>query len=239
MNMSSPTASRNQNRLFSGFHPTGRISGERQVRPLLLGSFCAFVFLFLLPGLALAHPLHAEYVSSDPAANAMLQKAPTTITIHFMENLNPQGSDITVYDVDGKQVSTGSAQVDRTDLKSMMVNIQPNKSEIYTVNWHNVSAVEGHHDSGSFRFFVNINSMLKGMMANSSNGSQSSMPGMGSASTSQSASNTSSGVPAWLAGLIGIIGLIVGGGATYVFTRQSTQRVAPVATSTPPTKTRV
>ncbi len=240
MNMSHPTASRNQNGLFSDLHLTEGRLRERQIRPLLLGSFCAFALLFLLPGLALAHPLHAEYVSSDPGANAMLQKAPTTITIHFMENLNPQGSDITVYDVDGKQISTDSAQVDRTDLKSMMVNIQPNKSEIYTVNWHNVSAVEGHHDSGSFRFFVNISSMLKGMMENSSNGSQNAMPGMGSSSNNQTgASNASSGVPAWLAGLIGVIGLLVGGGATYVFTRQSAQRVAPAATPTPLTKTRV
>ncbi len=62
--------------------------GKHQARPLLLGSLCAFVFLFLLPGFALAHPLHAEYISSDPAANAMLQKALTTITIHFMENVS-------------------------------------------------------------------------------------------------------------------------------------------------------
>ncbi len=239
MNIFHLTAS-NQRRLFSSFHLIDRILGGRQVQPLLLGSFCAFVLLFLLPGLALAHPMHAEYVSSDPAANAMLQKAPTTITIHFMENLNPQGSDITVYDVDGKQVSTGSTQVDRADLKSMQVNLQPNKSEIYTVNWHNVSAVEGHHDSGSFRFFVNISSMLKGMMTNSSNGSSNAMPGMGSSSNNQAGtSNASSGVPPWLAGLIGIIGLIVGGGATYVFTRQATQRVALAATPTPSTKTRV
>lgn len=236
MNMSHLTVSCNQNTLFSSLH----IPGMRQIRLLLIGSFCALVFLFLIPGLALARPLHAEYVSSDPAANAMLSKAPTTITIHFMENVNPQGSDIIVYDVDGKQVSTGSAQVDRADLKSMQVNIQPNKSEMYIVNWHNVSAVEGHHDSGSFRFFVGISSMLKGMLANSSNGSQGSMPGMGTSSTNQSAaSNASSGVPAWLTGVIGIIGLIVGGGATYVFTRQSNQKVAPTANTTSPTKTRV
>ena len=240
MNMSHPIASRNQNRLFSSLRVLRGKQGRRQGRPLLLGSLCAFVFLFLLPGLALAHPLHAEYVSSDPAANAMLQKAPTTITIHFMENVTPQGSDITVYDVDGKQVSTGSAQVDRSDLKSMLVNMQPDKSEMYVVNWHNVSAVEGHHDSGSFRFFVGISSMLKGMLANSSNGSQGSMAGMaGSSNAQSSASNASSGVPTWLAGVIGIVGLIVGGGATYVFTRQASQKGAPATNTIPSTKTKV
>ncbi len=243
MNRSHPTASRNQNLLFSSLHLLGRKLGKLQARPLLLGSLCAFIFLFLLPGLAQARPLHAEYVSSNPAANAMLSKAPSTITIHFMENVDPQGSDIIVYDVDGKQVSTGSAQVDRADLKSMQVNMQSDKSEMYVVNWHNVSAVEGHHDSGSFRFFVGISSMLKGMLANSSNGSQGSMagmPGMSGSSTSQSAaSNASSAVPAWLAGLIGIIGLVVGGGATYIFTRQSTKRVAPAVNTTPSAKTKV
>ncbi len=225
MNLLHPITAHNQHTRFHPSHLFISKLVKRQLQLVSLGSFFALVFLFLLPSFALARPLHAEYVSSDPAANAMLQKAPTTITIHFMEQVVPQGSDIIVYDVDGKQVSAGPAQVNPTDLKAMHVAIQPNTSEVYVVYWHNISAVEGHHDSGSFRFFVNISPMLKGMLANGSNGSQSSMAGMSTSGTSTS--NASSDVPSWLATVIGIVGLVVGGGATYVAIRQSGQKATP------------
>lgn len=135
---------------------------------MLFGLFCSLAVLLLVPSVVLANPAHAEYVSSDPAANAMLTKAPTMITIYFSEQVNPSGSDILVSNVDGKPVSTVAAQVDRSDLKTMTVTMKGDQSEVYVVNWHTVSAVEGHHDSGSFRFFVNISSMLKGMIGSPS-----------------------------------------------------------------------
>jgi len=184
---------------------------------LLLG----IVFLLVAPGTALAH---AEYVSSDPGTNAQLAKAPTIVTVHFSENVDPAGSDITIYDVDGKLVSTAAAQVDRADLKTMTVSMKSNGSEIYVVNWHTVSAVEGHHDSGSFRFFVNISPMLKGMVSGGGMGSMG-----GSMSSSSTTSSSSSGIPLWGAILIGIGGLIIGGLAVWLFARSTLQgkQIAP------------
>lgn len=184
----------------------------RGVCPAMLGLLCSLLLVSLLATTAQARTLrvaHAEYVSSDPASNAMIMTAPTTIVVHFSEAVNPTGSDLLVYDVNGNLVSTAAAQVDRNDLKTMTVSIQSNGSEVYVVLWHTVSAVEGHHDSGSFRFFVNISPMLQSMV----NGK---MSGMGSSSSSSSAS---SGVPVWAALLIGVIGLIIGGGGSFLFLR--------------------
>lgn len=180
---------------------------------MLFGLFCSLAVLLLVPSVVLANPAHAEYMSSDPAANAMLTKAPTMITVHFSEALNPSGSDITVSDVDGKPVSTAAAQVDRSDLKTMTVTMQGDQSEVYVVSWRTVSAMEGHHDAGSFRFFVNISPMLKGMVGSPSMSDSS--PSSGSASSS-----SSSGIPIWITVLVGVLGLLLGGAVVFALTRR-------------------
>jgi methionine-rich copper-binding protein CopC len=194
-------------------------STSRRVCSMLFGLFCSLAMLLVMPGMALAQPAHAEYVSSDPAANAMLAKAPTKITIHFAEEVNPAGSDITVYDAYGKVVSTEAAQVDRADLKTMTVPMKADKSEIYVVNWHTASAMEGHQDAGSFRFFVNISPMLKGMVNNPSM-SGSSMTSSGSMASNSSSSSSSSGLPIWVTVLVGVLGLLVGALVMLVFGRR-------------------
>jgi methionine-rich copper-binding protein CopC len=216
MDSSYLTKQSNLSRAMASFSPTRRVCST------LFGLLCSVAILLVIPGIiALANPAHAEYVSSDPAANAMLTKAPTTITVHFAEQVNPAGSDITVYDIDGNTVSTGAAQVDRADLKTMTVTMKDNKSEIYVVNWHTVSADEGHHDAGSFRFFVNISPMLKGMVQNQSM-SGSGMSSSGSMSSSSTPSTSSSGLPIWVTVLVGVLGLLIGGGVgTFAFGRRS------------------
>ncbi|HEY7419582.1 MAG TPA: copper resistance protein CopC [Ktedonobacteraceae bacterium] len=190
----------------------------------ILGLFFSLLPVSLLTTTVQAHTLqaaHAEYVSSDPASNAMLKTAPTTVVVHFSEAVNPNGSNLLVYDVNGKLISPAAAQVDRNDLKAMTVSIQPDGSEVYVVLWHTVSAVEGHHDSGSFRFFVNISPMLQSMVS----GKMSGMSGTSGTNSSSSGSSTSAGMPVWAAILIGIIGLIIGVGASFLFLRSRPAKV--------------
>lgn len=178
------------------------------LRSGLLSLLFGLTVLLAFPAIASAQALHSEYVSSDPATNAVLAKAPSTITIHFSENVDPNGSTIYVYDVNHQLLSqAGSVQVDRADLKTMTVNLHPDTSEVYVVEWYTVSAVEGHHDAGSFRFFVNPSPMLASMIYGGS-----SMPGMSGTTTPQtSTSSSSSDIPMWSAALIGLVGLIIGG----------------------------
>lgn len=179
----------------------------RRVFALALGMSVALMSVWP----AFAQVAHAEYVSSTPGENAILHQAPTTISIVFSEDVNPVGSSIQVYDVNEEQLTTAAAQVDRTNLKTMTVPMQGNGSELYVVVWRTVSAVEGHHDSGSFRFFVNPSPMLSSMI---NGGSMSSMP------SSTASTSNSSGFPLWLVIMVGILGLLIGGGGSFFFTRR-------------------
>jgi methionine-rich copper-binding protein CopC len=193
----------------------GFAHATRSVTLRLVGGCVGMVALALLAALAtapaLAAPhvagraLHASYVSSDPAANAVVKAAPAVVTIHFAEAVDPAGSAITVYDAKGQVVSQ-PAQVDANDLKTMQAPMTGDDSEVYLVSWHTVSATDGDPDVGAFNFFVNAS------------GSSELAP---KAATTTPATTTDSGAPAWLVALIGLIGLIVGaaGGVTWARSR--------------------
>jgi methionine-rich copper-binding protein CopC len=160
----------------------------------------ALVVALVAPGMASAH---ASYKSSDPKPNAILKAAPTVVTIHFTENVNPQGSDILVYDATGKKVSTAAAQVVRADLTTMTVPMQGSGAEIYLVVWHTVSADDGDPDTGAFNFLVNPKPTTVQAVTGGGGSSHSS----------------SSGMPIWLGVLFGVLGVIVGAGGWYLLQR--------------------
>lgn len=160
----------------------------------------------LFAGIASAH---ASYVSSDPAAGAVLATAPTSVTVHFAENVNPAGangipSSLVAYheleakntlsfDEEAKIVSVGQTQYPLSDAKSMSIAIQGDGDGIYAVFWHTVSADDGDPDSGVFFFGVGSGNVL------------------GNASASPSGTSTS-GVAVWVPILVGILALLLGGG---------------------------
>jgi methionine-rich copper-binding protein CopC len=150
--------------------------------------------------------LHASYVSSDPAANAVVKVAPSVVIVHFAEPVAPAGSAITVYDTKGQAVSQ-PAQVDTNDLKTMRVAMAGDGSEVYLVSWHTVSATDGDPDVGAFSFFVNAS------------GSSELAPK--SATTPAASPPGAAGAPAWLTALIAVIALLVGaaGGVAWARSR--------------------
>lgn len=118
---------------------------------LTLALALALVALLARAGVVAAH---ASYVSSTPAANATVAMAPRTITIHFAQHVVPASSAIVVLDAQGKTVSTGTAQANRADLRTMTVPMHGDGSDIYLVQWRTVSADDGHSDIGAFVFHV-------------------------------------------------------------------------------------
>lgn len=151
---------------------------------------------------------HAGYVSSDPAANAVVKSAPSVVTIHFAEPVDPAGSAITIYDAKGQVVSQ-PAQVDANDLKTMRAPMQGDGSEVYLVAWHTVSATDGDPDVGAFSFFVNAS------------GSSDLAPTTPARTTTTTTQASASGPPLWLTALIALIALLVGvaGGVAWARSR--------------------
>ncbi len=148
---------------------------------------------------------HASYVSSDPAANAVVKAAPSVVTIHFAEPVVPASSAITITDAKGQVVSQ-PAQVDTNDLTTMHAAMAGDASEVYLVNWRTVSASDGDPDVGAFNFFVNAS------------GSSELAP---KTTTTTTTATSASGTPAWLTALIAVIALLIGaaGGVAWARSR--------------------
>lgn len=186
-----------------------RFSGDSRSPLRLALVMAAALAIALLAGLgtapaqaaprAASHALHARYVSSEPAANAVVKTAPSVVTVHFAEPVDPSGSAITVYDAKGQVVSQ-PAQVDPSDLTTMRAPMTGNGSEVYLVYWRTVSAADGDPDVGAFNFFVSAtgNSELAAGTTSTTH------------ATPTTAQSSAAGAPVWLAALIGLLGLIVG-----------------------------
>lgn len=147
---------------------------------------------------------HAKYTSSTPAANSTVTQAPSVVTVHFGEAVNPAGSGLTVYDTRGKVVSTAAGTVNTSDPKTMTVPMTGDDSESYLVVWHTVSLDDGDPAVGAFIFNVG-----KTAKPGDSGGSTTSP---GAAATT----NTASGTPGLVVALVGIAGLLIGGAGTLV-----------------------
>ena len=154
---------------------------------------------------------HAKYASSVPAANSTVTKAPTVVTVHFGEDVNPAGSDLIVYDTKGNKVSAAASKVDTNDAKTMTVPMTGDDSDSYLVVWHTVSLGDGDAAVGAFIF--NVGSTAKA--------------GDGGGATTSGASvapeSASSGAPGWVVALVGALGLVIGGAGTFVLAGRRSQ----------------
>jgi methionine-rich copper-binding protein CopC len=182
-----------------------------------------------LAGVASAH---ASYDSSNPAAGAVLATAPTQVTVHFEQNINPAGengipsslqvfhdTDLTnIYhsDQDAKLVSTGQTQFPASDAKTMSIAMTDDGNGIYEVYWHTLSADDGEADSGVFFFGVGTGNVLG-------------LPATASTPTT----TTSSGMPIWVTILVGLVGLVVGGGIVTGIRRRSQPAAAAPQSNAP------
>jgi methionine-rich copper-binding protein CopC len=177
----------------------------------LLGlAAAAALIALLMPGTAAqartAHPtvpFHAAYKSSIPAANSIVKTDPTQVTITFLQNLSPQGLKIMVYDNKGQVVSTDDAQIVTGQPATAIVHMKGDGSDIYRVDWQNVSAQDGDSTLGAFVFGVGDTDKV----------------------VPPTTTTTSSGVAVPFAILIGIVGLVLGYvGATFFRPRTSTTK---------------
>jgi len=96
---------------------------------------------------------HANYVKSNPAADARLVKAPTEIRISFSEPPDPKSSEIQVLDEHGARWDVGATTASG-EPNGLRVGLKPIGDGGYTVAWQTVSSVDGHETKGSFAFVI-------------------------------------------------------------------------------------
>lgn len=96
---------------------------------------------------------HANYVRSNPGADARLVKPPTEIRIEFSEPPDPRSSEIQVLDTNGKRHDKNDVGPSG-DPNGLRVSLEPISDGGYLVAWTTTSAVDGHTTKGSFAFAV-------------------------------------------------------------------------------------
>ena len=161
------------------------------------------VALSLLCFTVLTAQAHAAYKSSNPPANSVLKKAPTMVSITFVQRLSPQGLSIVVYGNRDDVVSSSKAQISFTDPYTASVTMKGDGSDIYRVDWNNVSAEDGDPTLGAFVFAVDPSGRSDKVTP-----------------TSPTIVQESPGVSPLVAVLIGLAGLLVGGvGGSYIANR--------------------
>jgi methionine-rich copper-binding protein CopC len=111
---------------------------------------CVFLTAALAAPLAMAH---AKLTASNPAAGAVLQVAPSDITLTFNEKIEQAFSTVTLTDSEGKAVKSAKAKVDAVN--PTLLNVQTNglSAGKYTVKWA-VAGHDGHRRTGTFAFTV-------------------------------------------------------------------------------------
>jgi copper transport protein len=116
----------------------------------------AVIVACVLGGAALltgAAEAHANYIRSNPAADARLVKPPAEIRIEFSEPPDPKGSDIQVLDSAGVRHDKHDVGLSG-DPNGLRVSVDPISNGGYVVAWTARSAVDGHTTKGNFAFVI-------------------------------------------------------------------------------------
>jgi putative copper export protein/methionine-rich copper-binding protein CopC len=90
----------------------------------------------------------------EPAPDARLDDAPSSVVIRFTERVEPRASSLEVLDAAGARVSRGQAALDSGDPWRYRVVLGPLPPGAYTVSWRVLSADDGHITSGAHVFTV-------------------------------------------------------------------------------------
>jgi copper resistance protein C len=119
------------------------------MRPLWF-RLALYMFFLVVPTTSWAH---AYLVKSSPVRRAVLSVAPTRVVLWFNERLEPQFSQLAVWNGEGQRVDAGDIQVGPEDGKKLSVGIATLSPGTYTVKYR-VLSVDGHIVEAEFPFTV-------------------------------------------------------------------------------------
>ncbi len=107
--------------------------------------------LALSLGMLTVASAHAKLVSSDPAAGAKLDKAPSKVTLVFSEEISDKSdeSNVTVTDEQGSEVGKGGLDTTDLDHKTQTATLNAGLGDgIYTVKWNALTPDDQGHSGG-------------------------------------------------------------------------------------------
>jgi methionine-rich copper-binding protein CopC len=164
---------------------------------------------------------HNQLVSATPARDATLRKAPTAVTLGFLQRLDPEFTTVVVSDAGKRRVPSSEPAV---KAKTAAVKLeQPLGNGDYTVAYRVVS-VDGHTVQGSYTFTV----------ADPAPPPAASPSAVPSPATAPSATVTpvalaapaDPGVPAGVLAGIGAAGVLVAGTAIFLYVSRRRRNAA-------------
>ena len=118
-----------------------------------------FAVLIAATGLGQLAAAHAQYVASNPTANADLPSAPAQVSITLSEAIQSGTGTIRVTNASGARFDQAPVNYS-ADRRTMSVSLASSPRGIYTVSWTAVSAVDGHPTAGAFAYAVDPDGSL-------------------------------------------------------------------------------
>jgi copper transport protein len=97
---------------------------------------------------------HATLIRSVPENGSQERRPPARVILYFSEPVEPKLTNIEVFDVDRNRVDEEDVAVDSSDPKIASVGVPTLDPGLYTVEFSNVSTVDGHPWSGIFQFII-------------------------------------------------------------------------------------
>ena len=105
----------------------------------------------LLGGNAFAH---ARLIQATPAENAIVQKAPVELELHFSEGVEVKFCKVEIKGADGRVVPIQSLAGAPGDRKTLLARLQsPLRAGRYQVLWQVVS-IDTHRTEGTYSFTI-------------------------------------------------------------------------------------
>jgi methionine-rich copper-binding protein CopC len=128
---------------------------------MITRSALLFVAVLALITLLLSSPegasAHAEYESSTPGRNEVVQQPPAQVEVIFTQDVfREAGANfVRVRNEAGTPVSEGDGTIDDIDRTRITATLQPNlPAGLYIVDWQTLSDEDGDDDDGSFCFYI-------------------------------------------------------------------------------------
>lgn len=132
---------------------TGKMNGLTPFRKRLVAAGMVLA-LALLVGQALPAFAHANLISSDPPAGAVLAASPASIVLDFSEEVDPALATLRLVDADNREVPVGPAVIDPASPRQLQLELPPLPESAYNAVWQVRSLVDGHITYGSVPFSV-------------------------------------------------------------------------------------